>query len=365
MSEEIRGKIKELEEELKKTKYNKKTQHHVGLIKAKIATLKEKIETRSRGKGKTEGYSVKKTGDGTAILIGFPSAGKSTLLNLLTNAESKTGGYDFTTIDVVPGLMFYKTAKIQILDIPGIIEGASQGKGLGRRVLAATRVADLIVILLDINTLKDYDIIMNELYGARFRLNQVRPIVKIKKTNKGGIVVASTVRKLSLQKETIKAILNEFKIINADVIIREDINEDQLIDCIEENRDYVPALTVINKIDSVKPETLNNVKERFKDALFISAMDSENIGELREHIFQKLGLIRIYLKEPSEEVDKKEPLIVFKDSTIEGVCKKIHKDFLKKFRFARVWGESSKYPGQKFNLKHILQDEDILELHLS
>ena len=268
MSEDIRVKIQELEEELRKTKYNKRTQHHVGLIKAKIATLKEKIESRARGKGKTEGYSVKKTGDGTAILIGFPSVGKSTLLNSLTNADSKTASYDFTTIDIIPGLMFYKTAKIQILDIPGIIEGASHGKGLGRRVLAATRVADLIVILLDIKNLKDYDVIMKELYDARFRLNQIRPDVRIKKTNKGGISIATTV-KLSLLKETIKGILNEFRVINADVIIREGINEDQLIDCIEGNRDYVPALTVINKIDSVDHNTLEKAKQKFKDALFI------------------------------------------------------------------------------------------------
>ena len=364
MSEDIRVKIQELEEELRKTKYNKRTQHHVGLIKAKIATLKEKIESRARGKGKTEGYSVKKTGDGTAILIGFPSVGKSTLLNSLTNADSKTASYDFTTIDIIPGLMFYKTAKIQILDIPGIIEGASHGKGLGRRVLAATRVADLIVILLDIKNLKDYDVIMKELYDARFRLNQIRPDVRIKKTNKGGISIATTV-KLSLLKETIKGILNEFRVINADVIIREGINEDQLIDCIEGNRDYVPALTVINKIDSVDHNTLEKAKQKFKDALFISAKNLENVEEIREQIFQKLGLIRIYMKQPSKETDKEEPLIIKKDSTIKDVCRKIHKDFLKKFRFARVWGKSSKYPGQKFNLKHTLEDEDVLELHLS
>ena len=71
------------------------------------------------------------------------------------------------------------------------------------------------------------------------------------------------------------------------------------------------------------------------------------------------------MKQPSKETDKEEPLIIKKDSTIKDVCRKIHKDFLKKFRFARVWGKSSKYPGQKFNLKHTLEDEDVLELHLS
>jgi len=364
MTEDIKERIEELEEELRKTKYNKRTQHHIGLVKAKIATLKEKIETRARGKGKTEGYSVKKTGDGTAILIGFPSVGKSTLLNAITRAESKTGGYDFTTIDIIPGLLFYKNAKIQILDIPGVIEGAAHGKGLGKRVLAAARVADLIIILLDIKNLKDYDVIQKEMYDAGFRLNQRRPDVKIKKTSKGGISVASTV-KLSLQEETIKGILNEFKIINGDILIREKINEDQLIDCIKENRIYVPSLLVVNKINTINKEKLKKIKSKFKSAIFISAKYKINLNELKENIFKKLDLIRVYMKKPGKEADVKEPLIIKKDSTIEDLCLKVHKEFLKRFKFARIWGKSSKFPGQKFNLKHKLEDEDVLELHLS
>ncbi len=365
MTEDIKERIKELEEELRKTKYNKRTQHHIGLIKAKIARLKERIETKARGKAKTEGYSVKKTGDGTAILIGFPSVGKSTLLNAITRAESKTGGYDFTTIDVIPGLLFYKNAKIQILDIPGVIEGAAKGKGLGKRVLAAARVADLLIILLDIKNLDDYNVIQKELYDASFRLNQRKPDVKIKKTNKGGIIVSTTVKRLSLQEDTIKSILNEFKIINADILIRENINEDQLIDCIEENRIYVPGLVVINKINTIDKEKLKKIRLRFKSAIFISAKYKINLDALRENIFKKLGLIRIYMKKPGKEADIKEPLIIKKGSTIEDVCVKVHRGFLNRFRFARIWGKSSKFPGQKFNLKHKLEDEDVLELHLS
>ena len=115
--ESKQDKIKELEEELRKTKYNKKTQHHIGKLKAKIARLKEDIEVKKKGKGKSEGYSVKKSGDATVIMIGFPSVGKSTILNALTNARSKVAAYDFTTLDVIPGLLEYKQAKIQLLEI--------------------------------------------------------------------------------------------------------------------------------------------------------------------------------------------------------------------------------------------------------
>ena len=129
-------KVKELEEELSTTKYNKKTQHHIGLVKAKLAKIKEDYQKKAAGKGKQEGFSVKRTGDATAIIVGFPSVGKSTLLNAITNANSPVGAYAFTTLTCIPGLMEYSHAKIQVLDVPGIVEGAATGRGRGREVLA-------------------------------------------------------------------------------------------------------------------------------------------------------------------------------------------------------------------------------------
>jgi len=142
-------KIKELEEQISNTKYNKKTQHAIGLYKAQLAKLKEKQKSRSGGK-KGEGYTVRKTGDGTVVLLGFPSVGKSTLLNALTNANSPVGSYAFTTLTVIPGILDYKYAKIQILDVPGVVYGAAAGTGRGKEVLAVIRNADLILFLIDV-----------------------------------------------------------------------------------------------------------------------------------------------------------------------------------------------------------------------
>ena len=119
-------KIKKIEDELKITPSNKATQGHRGLLKAKIAKLRGDVITRSSQKKDGHGYSVKKSGDATVVLLGYPSVGKSTLINMLTNVESPVAMYEFTTLDAIPGIMKYEDASIQVVDIPGIIEGASR-----------------------------------------------------------------------------------------------------------------------------------------------------------------------------------------------------------------------------------------------
>ncbi len=335
--------IRELEEELKKTKYNKRTQHHIGLVKAKIARLKEEIEQKKKGKGKTTGYVLKKSGDATAVLVGFPSVGKSTLLNAITNAESKVAAYEFTTLNVIPGMLRHKHAKIQIFDVPGIVKGASKGTGRGKEVLAAIRTADLIIVVIDINQIKHKEILEKELYDSGIRLNKEKPEIK---------------------KETIRAILNELGIINADIVIRSKINVDELIDSIEGNKSYIPGLFVFNKIDSAPEEYVKEIKKKYPEAMFISAKQGINLNELKEKIHSLIGLIRIYLKEPGNQPDMEEPLILKKNSTLKDLCNKLHRDFVKRFRFARIWG-STKYSGQKIvNLNYVLKDKDIVELHI-
>src|SRR3989338_6202147 len=186
-------KIKEFEAELAKTKYNKRTQFHIGLVKAKIAKLKEKEAARGKGGGGSEGFTVRKSGDATVVLLGFPSVGKSTLLNSLTNANSPVGAYAFTTVSVIPGLLEYNHAKIQILDVPGIVYGAASGKGRGKEVLQVIRNADLILIIIDVFHPEHHQALLNEVYETGVRLNQEKPDVKITKKSRGGILVGNTV----------------------------------------------------------------------------------------------------------------------------------------------------------------------------
>lgn len=360
----VEDKIREFEEELRTTKVNKATMHHIGLVKAKIARLKqdqEVLDKKSGGGGLS--YSIRKSGDATALLVGFPSVGKSTLLNQFTNADSKVAAYEFTTLEVIPGLLEYKGAKIQLLDVPGIVEGAATGKGRGREVLSVVRNADLIIMLIDPKKPDQITAIQNELYTANIRMNSKPPSVLLKKKAFGGINITAGI-KLTLEEQFIKDILMEYGVHNCDIVFRQDVTVDELIDAITGNRMYVPSIVVLNKLDKFSKADLAKIKKSLKPDIFISAEKDTNLSELRELIFNKLQLIRIYMKKLGEDPDMKEPLILSKDHSVKGVCKKIHKDFVKRFKYAKVWGRGAKFPGQTVGFSHKLKDEDILELHL-
>jgi small GTP-binding protein len=335
------------------------------MMKAKLALLKEKASQRGRGGGGDDRFTVRKTGDGSVLLLGFPSVGKSTLLNKLTDAKSDVAAYAFTTLKAVPGLMKYKHAKIQIIDVPGIVSGAASGRGRGKEVLTMIRSADLVLILIDAQDPDAFDAILSEVYDADIRIDKKKPDVTISKKERGGIVIGSLVKLTQLDKKTIEDVARMFKLINAEILFKEDLSVDQFIDVLEGNKVYIPSIKVITKIDLVDKERLKDICEKIKPDVVISAEQNIGINELRDKIYQKLDLIRIYLKEVGKKPDMDVPLIMFRNCTIKDICEKLHKDFVTNFRFARIWGKSAKFEGQTFHkMDKTLQEGDILELHI-
>jgi uncharacterized protein len=360
----IPEKIKKIEDDIHKTQVNKKTEHHVGLLKAKLAKLKrEQEEQQSRGGGSSIGYDVKKTGDATVVLVGLPSVGKSTLLNRLTNAKSKVAAYQFTTLTVVPGVMDYRGARIQILDLPGIIEGASSGKGLGKRVLSVARNADLILFIVDVFQPDAATVLRRELRHIGIRADEQPPNVAIEKTSSGGITVSVQTKLTKISEELIKEILRVYDINSARVLLREDITDEQLVDVLLGNRVYIPSLTVMNKVDLVNAGFINEITSKVPyKFLPVSAESNVNIAALKEEIYQRLNFIRIYMKPRGQEADLKEPLIVKNGSNVLDICNKLHRRMKEDLRYAQIWGKSVKFGGQKVGVTHRLMDEDIITL---
>ncbi len=97
---------------------------------------------------------------------------------------------------------------------------------------------------------------------------------------------------------------------------------------------------------------------------FIEVKQNDDIEKIKNNIWNMLGLIRVYCKEPGKKPEKK-ALVLKKGSTVKDAAEKVHKDFVKYFKFARIWGESAKYGGQSFGLEHKLEDGDIIEIHVS
>jgi len=357
-------KIKKIEEDLLRTQVNKHTERHIGILRAKLSKLRlEQEEQQARRSGSTMGYDVKKSGDGTIVLVGLPSVGKSTLLNVLTNAKSKVAAYQFTTLEVVPGVLDYNGARIQVLDLPGIIQGASSGKGLGKRVLAVARNADLILFVIDVFQPEARPLLEKELRLTGIRVDEEPPNVVIETTTTGGISVVTQVKLTKMSVETVKDILRVYGMNSARVVIRQDITDEQLIDALLGTRVYIPSLNVLNKIDLVNAGFTNELMAKLQYKFVpISAESNLNIEALKQEMYRRLDFIRIYMRRRSGETDYKEPMIVRNGSTVLQVCDKVHRKIKDDFRYALIWGKSVKFDGQRVGITHKLMDEDVLTL---
>ncbi|HIH20495.1 TPA: TGS domain-containing protein, partial [Candidatus Micrarchaeota archaeon] len=135
---------------------------------------------------------------------------------------------------------------------------------------------------------------------------------------------------------------------------------DRLIDALNGNRKYTPSLAVINKIDMASKEELKKIDPSI---MKISAEKRVGIEELKEAIYKKLNLMRIFTRTKFNKADMDAPLMMRSNASIADLCDVVHRELRSLFKFAEVWGKSAKHPGQKVGLTHKLQDNDIVLIH--
>mmetsp|Transcript_9699 Transcript_9699/g.12749 ORF Transcript_9699/g.12749 Transcript_9699/m.12749 type:complete len:371 (+) Transcript_9699:14-1126(+) len=362
------AKIAEIEAEYARTQKNKATNGHLGLLKAKIAKLRREMLTEGSssggGGGGGEGFDVKKAGDTRVGLVGFPSVGKSTLLTTLTGTFSEAASYEFTTLTAIPGTLKYRGAKIQVLDLPGIIEGAKDGKGRGRQVISAARTCDMILIVLDcMKPVTHKRIIEQELAGFGIRLNQTPPEIVFRKKDKGGVNYQELVPQTKgLSRDQCTKILKEFRISSADIVLRGDYDVDAFIDIVNGDCKYMPSLYVMNKIDQLTIEELDII-DQMPHHVPISSFHKWNIDMLMEEIWNYLQMMRIYTKPKGQIPDYEEPVVLHATRpTVEAFCNRLHRNIMKEFLHAWVWGSSVKHQPQKVGKFHVLADEDVIQI---
>ncbi|KAI9448233.1 P-loop containing nucleoside triphosphate hydrolase protein [Lactarius indigo] len=326
-------KIKEIEDEM---------------VRSSLPKLRrELISTPSGGGGGGGGvgFDVARTGVASVGFVGFPSVGKVSAI-------------DFTTLTTVPGTLKVHGAPIQILDLPGIIEGANDGRGRGRQV---ARTCNLIFIVLDVlKPLGDKKLIEAELEGFGIRLNKKPPAIIVRKKDKGGLAITNTVPLTNIDHEEIHAVCSEYKISNADVAIRQPgATADDLVDVIEGNRYGL----VLNKIDVISIEELD-LLYKIPNSVPISSNEWLNVDELIDKMWEALDLVRVYTKPRGLAPDYSAPVVLRRGKcSVEDFCSAIHKEIAKQMKYAMVWGASAKHArGQKVGLEHILEDEDVVHI---
>ncbi|XWS12129.1 hypothetical protein CRYUN_Cryun37aG0063400 [Craigia yunnanensis] len=284
-------------------------EYHLGQLKAKIAKLRTQLLEPPKGSsGGGEGFEVTKFGHGRVALIGFPSVGKSTLLTMLTGTHSEAASYEFTTLTCIPGIIHYNDTKIQLLDLPGIIEGASEGKGRGRQVIAVSKSSDLVLMVLDASKSEGHrQILTKELEAVGLRLNKRPPQIYFKKKKTGGISFNSTLPLTHVDEKLCYQILHEYKIHNAEL----------------------------------------------------------NLDRLLAKMWEEMGLVRVYTKPQGQQPDFSDPVVLSSDRggcTVEDFCNHIHRSLIKDVKYVPVWGSSARHYPQHCGLGHVLMDEDVVQI---
>ncbi|KAL3876441.1 hypothetical protein ACJMK2_034286 [Sinanodonta woodiana] len=359
----ILEKIQEIEREISRTQKNKATEYHLGLLKAKLARYRQQLlEPQGKAGAKGEGFDVMKSGDARVALIGFPSVGKSTLLNTLTDTHSETASYEFTTLTCIPGVIEHNGANIQLLDLPGIIEGAAQGKGRGRQVIAVARTADLVLMMLDATKGEiQKELLTSELESVGIRLNKSKPHIYFKPKKGGGISFNSTVTLTKTSEKMVQLILHDYKIFNAEVLFRDDCTTEEFVDVLLGSRVYMNCLYVYNKIDQISMEEVERLA-RQPHSVVVSCNMKLNLDYLLDVMWDYLSLVRVYTKKRGERPDFEGGLILRKGCTVEHVCHVVHRTLVDNFKYALVWGRSVKYSPQRVGLHHIMAHDDVIQI---
>lgn len=150
-------------------------------------------------------------------------------------------------------------------------------------------------------------------------------------------------------------------IFNAEVLFREDCSPDDFIDVIVGNRVYMPCLYVYNKIDQISMEEVDRLARK-PNSVVISCGMKLNLDYLLEMLWEYLALTCIYTKKRGQRPDFTDAIILRKGASVEHVCHRIHRSLASQFKYALVWGTSTKYSPQRVGLTHTMEHEDVIQI---
>ncbi|HDD61554.1 MAG: GTP-binding protein HSR1 [Chloroflexota bacterium] len=305
-------KIKYLEEMMGTIPKHKGTDHLRADLRKKLSKLKTAATSKKSSKKQLSAYHINKEGAGQIIIIGTTNVGKSSLVANQTNADPEVSEVPFTTWTAMPGMMKIDNIQVQVIDTPPIGD-----EYIDPEFLNLIRRVDLVLVMIDLHA---HPVQQLEFVLQKLQENRIAP------------------KYLEGQIEAEGFLL------------------------------HVPTLVVVNKFDSEEYEEHYQI---FKELLGqeypmvpVSVQTGHNLEALKQMIFEKLGVIRVYSKAPGKDVDKSAPFVVDQGIQLGDFAGKVHKDFQEKLKSAKIWGTSADFDGQMVSRDHVLEDEDIVELQI-
>jgi len=306
----IPEKIAALEAMLAIMPHHKGTDKLRATLRRKLAKLREEGEQRRGRGGRGDLYTVRKEGAGQVAMAGMPNAGKSQLLASLTNATPEVAEYPFTTQLPQAGMIPYENIKIQLVDLPPLSPDHVEPW-----VFNILRGADLLLVVLDLS----HD-----------------PLGEL---------------------ETLREMMRGQRIV---ILGLDEAGEEWGL--------YPKKAIIVGNKGDLDPEgeNLTVLRELYGEGvpmIQVSAKEGRGLEELKREVFSMLDIVRVYPKPPGKQPDMSNPVILRRGSTVEDLAEEIHKDFVEKLRYARIWG-SARFDGQRVHRDWPLSDGDIVELHI-
>jgi ribosome-interacting GTPase 1 len=377
----IELKIKCLEEFISLIPKHKATEKIVALNKSRLAKLRREQEKRRLRLKTTQKvvspFSIKKEGIQIILISSFytPGTGKTSILSYLTGAaREKVGKY--TALPEI-GIYQYNKIRFQIVEMPSIMKGASEGIGNGKEILAQIRSCDLICICIDLsrNIEEQMSLLSSELTKADVRMNQPPPPLNIQKTGSNKIQVlyltkaAKKVEEMEEFTEKIKEVIRANGIRNAIVKISGHISLDDVVDTLTPSVVYKQAMIIATKGDlPYTEEIFKKLKQEYSDKFPLIIGTSMHKGTFPSDfgtlILKYLRKIKIYTMSSAGDIADK-PLIMDENSTIKDAAIKIHKSFYESFEHAVVIRKEDRQKRKKVGLDYVLRDNDVIEIHIT
>jgi len=367
-------KLQKMKEFLSTVPQHKGTLKLRGEIKKKMAIIRRDLEEKKRkGTGKSSGgpkLFVEKEGAAQLALLGTTNVGKSCLMQTVTKANVTVSTTRYTTREPSPGIMDYADVQFQLVETPAVMEGSGDGRAWGPVTLGIARNADGVILMVDLSRdpVGQLELLLAELEKSRVLVSRPNGRVDIDRRHAGAalrIILVGNLIDCSIT--DVENLLRSYRISDAIVKISGHVTLDDVEDAIFETTLYKPALVIGNKLDLPGSEANLQVLKQFVNGkLPIVAMSCEQkigVDELGRALFESLGVIRVYTKQPGSHESTGRPFVLKHGATVNDLAKNIHKELVQNFLFAMVWAKRLPFSPKKVGLGFPLEDGDIVEIH--